>query len=257
MFHFLGTFGVVAKVGVVEVEMGFEEAQGGKATRHPREFLQLIPGHSTFQDIAATIGQPFPQRRIAADAVVPDPGRNIGPAGFIVQINIQRILPQRSHHLPTPLRLNQLAGGASAKDIPDPGACRPEPYSPEARACRERLLSGKFIRFKTKPFVRAPTTMAQLLSEPFITEEMAARVIHCTPKALADRRRLGRVDASTYAQQVDAGSVLYHTETWLEVNRPKHKPVELPNLPRTTKKSVISVELPELPKGKLSRKRKE
>jgi len=133
---------------------------------------------------------------------------------------------------------------------------RIDPFSVEARACRERIRQGRFVRSKVKPFVATPTTMQEVLVEPFLTEAMAARIIHISEKTLADRRRAKKVDKSLYVQLGDDCAVLYYTVAWIEHNKRKPKTAELPELPVMTKNQVISGKLPPLPKQEVSREKR-
>jgi len=157
------------------------------------------------------------------------------------------------HYLPTHTLLEQLATASPGYEPPDPGTVQPVPSSSEAMACRDGLLTVKFVNHKTKAMVYEPVTVSELLEEPFLSEEQAARLIHLSPKTLADQRRAGKVDASAFVQQVDGGTVHYHTSTWLELNKPK---AIRPDAPRNVKSRVPSTELPDLP-TETSRKRKE
>lgn len=159
------------------------------------------------------------------------------------------------HYLPTRQLIEQIAGAGFAGDISALADLPPGPCSPEALACREHLARAKFIHHKTRPVIYEPRTMAELLVEPFLREEEAARIARCAPKTLADRRRGGGIDAEVLAKRVDDGIVLYNTSAWVESLKIKLEAPELPALPRAAKNRPVSTELPNLPTRKPKRGR--
>lgn len=73
---------------VVGIELGFEEKDGGDAPRHFLDVFDFLDGQGPAEEEQFAIGKPLFDDLIAADGVVPGAGRNVGPAGGAVEIDV-------------------------------------------------------------------------------------------------------------------------------------------------------------------------
>ena len=155
----------------------------------------------------------------------------------------------RTNYLGTLRVFEQLAAGAPATDFPDPADSQPGPSSPEALACREKLAAPKFVNYKTKPFVPAPVTMAEVLAEPTLPVELAARVLHCAYQTLLNKLSKNSPSRDFYASALvdrgDGEGPLFYTQALLALIQPKT--TKLPGLPKLDEKRRGSGRLPDLP----------
>ena len=73
---------------VVGVEGGLEEEDGGDAAGHFLDVTDFFGGEGAAEKGLFAVGEPFFDDLIAADGVVPDFQRNVGPVGEFVEIDV-------------------------------------------------------------------------------------------------------------------------------------------------------------------------
>ncbi len=73
---------------VVGVEGGLEEEDGGDAAGHFLDVANFFFGEGATEQSLFAVRKPLLDDLVAADGVIPNAGRNVGPVGGLVEIDI-------------------------------------------------------------------------------------------------------------------------------------------------------------------------
>lgn len=76
--------------GVVGVEVGLKKDQGGDAADHVGDVFGFLHGEAATEERFLAIAEPLLNDLIAADGVVPDGARGVGPIGDVIGEKVAR-----------------------------------------------------------------------------------------------------------------------------------------------------------------------